>query len=85
MCECTRHFGVPFRNAPLAIKPVNYCTPHTMRLNSTPALLSAGSQAITHLTFPLFPKYRDTETGPSVAGWASQLAKLILATQTRFI
>jgi len=40
------------------------------------ALLSACSQANTHPTFPLLPKCQDTETGLSVAGWASQLAKV---------
>jgi hypothetical protein len=42
------------------------------------ALLSACSQANTHPTFPLFAKCRDTETGLSVAGWASQLAKVVI-------
>ena len=46
------------------------------------ALLSACSQANAHPTFPLFAKCRDTKTGLSVAGWASQLAKVMLAMQT---
>jgi len=46
------------------------------------ALLSACSQANPHPTFPLFPKCQDKETGLSVAGWASQLAKVMLAMQT---
>jgi len=75
-----RHFDEPFRNAPLTIKPANYCTPHTMY--PAAALLSACSQASTHPTFPLFPKCQDTETGLSVAGWVSQLAKVMLAMQT---
>jgi hypothetical protein len=28
--SCTRHFDEPFRNAPLTIKTVNYCTPHAI-------------------------------------------------------
>jgi hypothetical protein len=28
MCECTRHFDEPFREAPLAIKPVSYYIRH---------------------------------------------------------
>jgi len=46
------------------------------------ALLSACSQENNHPTFRLFRKCRDKENGLSAAGWASQLAKLMLAMHT---
>jgi len=49
-------------------------------LYSAAAFLSGCRQANTHPTFPLFRKSRDKET--TVAGWASQLAKLMLAMHT---
>jgi len=81
MCECTQHFSNRSVTRHSQFNPST--TVHLTQLLLYPAalLLSACSQANIQPTFPLFPKCLDTETGISVAGWASQLAKVMLATQ----